>query len=128
MLKTSRIGNSPDKNSPLRFLNLLTQQQRCSTRLLQALWWSRWCSPVAPAVGSLSVQWLWRVSAYCLHCRCRPGGLRRETGPGSEYSSLSPREEKEIPLGINKQANTPNLHQLKVLGSQIAHLQDDRPS
>ena len=60
-------------------------------------------SPAAPAVGSRSGRWLWRVFAYCPHCRCQPGGPHRETGPGFEYSSLPPREEKGILFGKDKQ-------------------------
>ena len=110
-----RYRNNPDNQRPLQFLNLLAQPQRCSPRLLRALRWPPGSSPAAPVVGSLWAQWLWRVSAYFLHCRCRPGGLHRETGPGSEYSSLSPREEKEIPFGKNKQANTPPIQSLGLL-------------
>ena len=47
-------------------------------------------SPAAPAQGSLSWRWLWRVSSCYLHCRWQHSGLHPVTDPAFGWPTLQP--------------------------------------
>lgn len=53
-------------------------------------------SPAAPALGSQSWRWLWRVCVCCLHCKSPRSSLRTLTDPASGCPTLQPRVGKGV--------------------------------